>query len=212
VIGPCRSDGPLADDSAGVANWRNTLTGHGNSPSAAGPSHQQESFTCEDFPSGPDSQTTASDGHRRDWRLPLTERSVTVLRRRLTNFLDGAELSADDRYDLLLAVCEAASNAIEHARNPTESFFDVLTQIHGATVTIVVRDFGQWTDGPPGVHRGRGMGMMWMLADSSVVTGADGTTVTLRSSPRHRQQPIPPDGSRGTADESPRPSSTEGDA
>ena len=209
MIGPCRSDGPLADDSAGVANWRNTLTGHGNSPSAAGPSHQQESFTCEDFPSGLDSQTTASDGHRRDWRLPLTERSVTVLRRRLTNFLDGAELSADDRYDLLLAVCEAASNAIEHARDPSEPFIDVLSEISDGRVTVVVRDHGQWSSVASGSHRGRGLQMMWLLADTTLVPSPRGTTVTIRSSPR-RRSPVARHDERLAADGSAFPSSAVG--
>jgi anti-sigma regulatory factor (Ser/Thr protein kinase) len=149
---------------------------------------------------------------RQNWRLPTTERSVTVLRRGLTGFLDGADLSGDERYDLLLAVCEAASNAIEHALNPTEPFFDVHTQIGDAEVTVVVRDFGQWTDGPPGVDRGRGMAMMWMLADSRIVPSPHGTTVTIHSRPRHPRHPVPPHGERGTAGRSPNSSSTAADA
>jgi anti-sigma regulatory factor (Ser/Thr protein kinase) len=142
-------------------------------------------------------QNGGSAGHRRDWRLPTIERSVTVLRRGLTDFLDGACLSGDERYDFLLAVCEAASNAIEHARNPTEPFIDVCSLIADARVTVVVRDSGQWTDGPSGLDRGRGMAMMWMLADSRVVTSPHGTTVTIRSFPRH---PVDPQGARGTVD------------
>jgi anti-sigma regulatory factor (Ser/Thr protein kinase) len=177
-----------------------------------GPWHQPERFTPDGFPSAATSQNGGSDGHRREWRLPTTEHSVTVLRRGLTDFLDGAGLSEDERYDLLLAVCEAASNAIEHARNPAEPFFDVLTQIGEATVTIVVRDFGQWTDEPTGEHRGRGMAMMWMLAESTVVTGPHGTTVTIRSSPRHGRHPVSPHGERATTDGSPDASSAAGNA
>jgi anti-sigma regulatory factor (Ser/Thr protein kinase) len=137
---------------------------------------------------------------------------VTVLRRGLSDFLLDAGLSEDERYDLLLAVCEAASNAIEHARDPTEPFFDVLTKIADARVTVVVRDHGQWSDRPPGVHRGRGMAMMWMLADSTVVTTPQGTTVTILSSPRHRRHPAAPHSERETAGGSAYPSAAAGGA
>ena len=160
-----------------------------------------------DYAQAATSQNGGSAGHRRDWRLPTTERSVTVLRRALTDFLDGADLSRDERYDFLLAVCEAASNAIEHALNPTEPFFDVHTLIGDARVTVVVRDFGQWTDGPPGVDRGRGMAMMWMLAESTVVPSPHGTTVTIHSRPRHPRHPVAPHGELGTAGGGPHSSS-----
>jgi anti-sigma regulatory factor (Ser/Thr protein kinase) len=137
---------------------------------------------------------------------------VTVLRRALTDFLQGSDLSADERYDLLLAVCEAASNAIEHALNPTEPFFEVLTEIGGARVTVVVRDHGQWCHGPPGVDRGRGLAMMWMLADSTVTPSPRGTTVTIHSSPRHRQHAVAPHGERRTPGARPHSSSTAGGA
>jgi anti-sigma regulatory factor (Ser/Thr protein kinase) len=138
-----------------------------------------------------DGDSGGSDGHRREWRLPVTEYSVTVLRRELTDFLGGA-LSGDELYDLLLAACEAASNAVEHARDPTEPFVDVRCQIGRTRVAVVVRDHGQWSDEPPGADRGRGMVMMWMLADSRVVTGPRGTTVTILGSPRHREHGFAP--------------------
>lgn len=178
---------------------RDAPAGHGDGLPAAGSWHQPEPST----PGGPPAAATPrngdSDGRRRDWRLPTTERSVTVLRWGLATLLHETDLSEDERYDLLLAVCEAASNAIEHARDATEPFFDVLTQIGDAGVTVVVRDFGQWTDGPPGSHRGRGMAMMWMLADSTVVTSPQGTTVTIRSSPRHCRHAVVSPGGPDTA-------------
>jgi len=209
VIGPRPPEG-LVDGDSGVASWPNTVAGPSAGPPAAGAWPQPEPSTRGGCPAATTVQNGGSDGHRRDWRLPTTERSVTVLRRGLTDFLDGADLCEDERYDLLLAVCEAASNAIEHARNPTEPFFDVLTQIGEARVTVVVRDHGQWSDGPPGADRGRGMAMMWMLAESTVVPSPQGTTVTIRSSPRHRRHPVAPHGERGTVRGRAYPSSAAG--
>jgi anti-sigma regulatory factor (Ser/Thr protein kinase) len=120
-------------------------------------------------------------GARRNWRLPAIESSVTALRRRLGPLLRGAGLSEDERYDLLLAVCEAASNAVEHARDPEDPFFDVLTEVGDAVVTVVVCDHGRWRDAIPGTYRGRGLAMMRVLVDTTIDTGASGTTVTLRS-------------------------------
>ena len=97
-----------------------------------------------------------------------------------------AALSGDERYDLLLAVCEAASNAIEHARDPSEPFIDVLSEISDGRVTVVVRDHGQWSSAASGPHRGRGLQMMWLLADTTLAPSPRGTTVTIRSSPRRR--------------------------
>jgi hypothetical protein len=116
---------------------------------------------------------------------------VTVLRKESIDVLRAA-LSGEELYDLRLAACEAASNAVEHALDPTEPFLDVRCQIGQTRVAVVVQDHGQWSDEPPGADRGRGMVMMWMLADCRVVTGPRGTTVTILSSPRHREHGFAP--------------------
>ena len=59
------------------------------------------------------------------WRLPSEAAAIPVLRRRLRSWLDVSGVEPDDAYDLLLAACEAATNAIEHAQDPTEPYFDV---------------------------------------------------------------------------------------
>jgi anti-sigma regulatory factor (Ser/Thr protein kinase) len=123
----------------------------------------------------------------------------------LEDFLRQAQLSDDERYDLLLVACEATSNAIEHARNPTEPFFEVLAEIGDTRVTLVVCDHGQWQDAPAGTARGRGLQMMWLLADTTVAAGRHGTTVTIRSSPRHAGHLATPYGERG-AEKGSRPS------
>ena len=209
--GRCPPEGP-GGGGAGEASRPIALASQGDKASAGGVRNPPEPVVLSGCPSATSPRDGGSDGHRRDWRLPTTERSVTVLRRRLAEFLDQADLSIDERYDLLLAVCEAASNAIEHARDPTEPFFDVLTEIVDSRVTVVVRDHGQWSDGSPGIHRGRGLAMMWTLADSTVVPGPHGTTVTIRSSPRHGRQAVASNGDAGTAGRTSPASSAEGTA
>lgn len=128
-------------------------------------------------------RTGGSSGARRhEWRLPAAESSIPSLRRGLWAVLDGTGSPADQLYDLVLVACEAATNAIEHAQHPTEPFVDVVFEIEDDQVTIVVRDHGQWRDGPSGPHRGRGLVLMRALADTTVTRLPKGTTVTIRHS------------------------------
>lgn len=125
---------------------------------------------------------SAASDLRREWRLPATATSVPVLRRGLLAFLQGTSVLGEEQlYDLLLAACEAVSNAIEHAQHPSEPFFDVHTEVDDGRVCILVRDFGEWREGVIGPYRGRGLAMMRTLTDMSLVSRPGGTTVTLRS-------------------------------
>lgn len=145
------------------------------------------------------------EGRRRAWRLDAVEGSVAALRGELREFLRGATLSDDERHDLLLAACEAVSNAVEHAREPSEPFVEVLTEMGDAGVVIVVRDHGQWSPAAPGAHRGQGLAMMWALADTAITAGPRGTTVTMGRSPRYGRHPVPPytDGEAAKVDPGP---------
>src|SRR5215212_1589465 len=120
---------------------------------------------------------------RQQWHLPSTELSVRSLRHGLRAVLDDSGVAADDLNDLLLAACEAATNAIEHAQEPSQPFFDVLVEGHDGDVTIVVHDHGRWRDGPVGPYRGRGLQMMRALADTTITSRPQGTTVTMRHAP-----------------------------
>ena len=108
------------------------------------------------------------------------ETSLPLLRRELNALLTTGPLTADETYDLLLSVSEAASNAIEHAQAPREPFFDVVAEVDGTTVTVTVTDHGRWLPPTASAFRGRGLAMMHILADTTVATGDDGTTVTIR--------------------------------
>jgi anti-sigma regulatory factor (Ser/Thr protein kinase) len=126
------------------------------------------------------------DGQRCEWRLRSVESAIPWMRRGLRAFVADSDLSEDEREDLVLAACEAGTNAVEHAQQPTESFFDVVIDIADGLVTIVVRDHGQWQQPTLDPYRGRGLAMMHILADTTVTTRTDGTTVTLRN---HRASP-----------------------
>jgi anti-sigma regulatory factor (Ser/Thr protein kinase) len=122
----------------------------------------------------------APDCLNRAWKLPTVEVSIPTLRRELSSFLTTSGLSDDEFYDLLLAVSEAASNAVEHAQHPRQPFIDVVAEVDAGTITITVRDHGQWLRPVKSAHRGRGLSMMRVLADTTVATGCSGTTVTIR--------------------------------
>jgi anti-sigma regulatory factor (Ser/Thr protein kinase) len=120
-------------------------------------------------------------GGSHGWRLPATPISVPTMRRSLRAVLAESGLREEELYDLLLAACEAATNAIEHAQQPTVPYVDVLVDVMDGQVVIVVRDHGRWRDGPPTPHRGRGLSLMRDLADTAVDPLPNGTTVTIRS-------------------------------
>ncbi|WP_167760513.1 ATP-binding protein [Blastococcus sp. CT_GayMR16] len=133
-------------------------------------------------PPPPHASLVAGRERRRGaWRFPSTGVSVRGVRQDLRPFLAQAGLPDRDIDDLVLATCEAAANAIEHALQPTEFFFDVRAVIEGPDVVIVIRDYGRWRTGlSTRGNRGRGLHMMTMLATVTLTSGPRGTTVTLR--------------------------------
>jgi anti-sigma regulatory factor (Ser/Thr protein kinase) len=123
----------------------------------------------------------ASD--HREWHMPSVPSSVPLLRWAVREFLDDVGRPSDERDDLVLATCEAITNAVEHAQQATEPFFDVTCRVVDDQVVIVVIDHGRWRPPTASAFRGRGLAMMRLLADTTVETGPHGTTVTLRSCP-----------------------------
>jgi anti-sigma regulatory factor (Ser/Thr protein kinase) len=128
-------------------------------------------------------------GRHRQWRLPSIESAIPRIRRELRGFLDATELSDDELQDLVLAVCEAATNAVEHAQHPAVPFFDVSAGIDRGVVTVEVRDHGRWLEPTPSSYRGRGLAMMRALSDTTMTFSAHGTTVTFRKCGSTMQAP-----------------------
>jgi anti-sigma regulatory factor (Ser/Thr protein kinase) len=120
------------------------------------------------------------------WRLPSEASSIPVLRRGLRGWLETAGIDADLRYDLLLAACEAATNAIEHAQTPTEPFVDVTAAVTSDRVEISVRDYGQWRERVASMDRGRGSTLMSAVGEIVATPSPEGTTVLITSYPSGR--------------------------
>jgi anti-sigma regulatory factor (Ser/Thr protein kinase) len=120
-------------------------------------------------------------------RLPAEATSLAPLRERLRRWLVAEGLGRTEASDVLLAVGEAASNAIEHAIEPAPAAIVVTLARDGAGVTRVeIRDHGSWDAAPSAPHRGRGMQIMRAISGEEVAIDRTphGTTVTIR----HRRQ------------------------
>jgi anti-sigma regulatory factor (Ser/Thr protein kinase) len=134
-------------------------------------------------PASPTATTSAGAPLRshHEWSLPTTGSSIRALRLRLRPLLDVTGLPGEELDDLVIAACEAAANAIEHAQRPTAAVFDVCVDTDGVRVVITIRDYGRWRAPTPGGDRGRGLLMMRNLSALIVTVEPKGTTVTLRS-------------------------------
>ncbi|WP_091377251.1 ATP-binding protein [Geodermatophilus sp. DSM 45219] len=120
---------------------------------------------------------------RRHWRFPATTSSIPALRRRLRMLFAEAGLDEDRAYDLLLAACEAATNAIEHAQEPAEPVIDVGAEVRDGRVEVAVRDYGRWRERVPSMDRGRGSMLMSAVGEITATPSPAGTTVVIRSGP-----------------------------
>ncbi|MGW3889463.1 SpoIIE family protein phosphatase [Micromonospora chokoriensis] len=122
----------------------------------------------------------AAELNRFALRLPADPTRLSVLRKRLEDFLIAHEVGETDVFDLTVAVSEAAANAIEHPVHPAEATISVEVAIENRTVTATVRDSGQWRESTGSGFRGRGLALIRALGDLSVRRTDEGTEVTLR--------------------------------
>ncbi|MGR6966378.1 ATP-binding protein [Geodermatophilus sp. URMC 61] len=138
----------------------------------------------------PDPVAPVGTAVRRHWRFPSDPRSVPALRRRLRALFVEAGLDEDLAYDLVLAACEAATNAIEHAQDPAERVIDVGAEVVGGRVEVAVRDYGRWRERVPSMDRGRGSMLMSAVGEITATPSPAGTTVVIRVG----GPPLPSDG------------------
>jgi DNA-binding response OmpR family regulator/anti-sigma regulatory factor (Ser/Thr protein kinase) len=113
-------------------------------------------------------------------RLPSDPTRLSVLRRRLDDFLTAHEVPEGDVFDLTVAVSEAAANAIEHPIDPAEPFITVEASLDEEAVTVTVRDSGTWRPSSGPGFRGRGLALIGALSEMSLARSEEGTSVTLR--------------------------------
>ena len=117
-------------------------------------------------------------------RLPAIPASLAVIRGHLRNWLPAAA-SAAAAADVLLAIGEAASNAVEHAvRGATRDVeLEITVRTTSTGLALTVADNGHWhapTSTVPG-QRGHGSRLMRALVDTVTITPTpQGTTVEMR--------------------------------
>jgi anti-sigma regulatory factor (Ser/Thr protein kinase) len=103
------------------------------------------------------------------------------LRSALRTWLKLQRVCGLDAVDTLLAVGEAAANAVEHAYPPTVAGrIDIEVTRFPHELTMRIRDFGHWRSVPAHGDRGRGLLLMRAVSDLEVARGDMGTTVTMR--------------------------------
>ncbi|WP_320065293.1 SpoIIE family protein phosphatase [Micromonospora sp. RTGN7] len=112
-------------------------------------------------------------------RLPADPTRLSMLRRRLEDFLTAHRVGENDLFDLTVAVSEAAANAIEHPVDPVEPTIAVEVTIVDRTVVATVRDSGRWRVSTGAGFRGRGLELIKALGELTVSRTAEGTEVTL---------------------------------
>ncbi|MGV9675338.1 SpoIIE family protein phosphatase [Nocardia sp. NPDC003482] len=126
---------------------------------------------------GPNSLTTV---------VPATPAHLPALRDRLRQWLIGLGIAPQRRHDILLAVGEAVTNAIEHgARLHPRDTVAVELFRHDGRLTATVSDTGRWFRDSSASHRtargGRGLRLINGLAERvDTVRTARGTRITLR--------------------------------
>jgi len=118
-------------------------------------------------------------------QLPAIPASLAVIRAGLRSWLPTAAVSAAAAGEILLAVGEAASNAVEHAvRGATRDVeLEVTARTTATGLALTVKDNGRWllpASNVPG-QRGHGSRLMRALVDTVTITPTpQGTTVEMR--------------------------------
>jgi anti-sigma regulatory factor (Ser/Thr protein kinase) len=124
--------------------------------------------------------------------LPADPIAISVARHQLRRWLAELSWPSGSLEDIVVAVSEAVTNAIEHAYlNQPPGVVDVRGGVEPTSggqrrVTIIVRDHGRWRPAPTDdQHRHRGIPLMRACMDTVTIGQPDdgrvGTWVVLRS-------------------------------
>jgi PAS domain S-box-containing protein len=106
---------------------------------------------------------------------------LAVLRGELRPWLRAHGLEEQEIHDVVVAVGEAASNAIEHPRDVQADVFRVEASVSGGELVIRVSDSGRWREQVESGRRGRGLSFMRsLMEDVQIVENDAGTEVVLR--------------------------------
>ncbi|MCP3803878.1 SpoIIE family protein phosphatase [Allokutzneria sp. A3M-2-11 16] len=114
--------------------------------------------------------------------LPALAEKLASMRTDLRAWLARADVTADAAEPIVVAACEAVTNAMEHGYSADpDGRVRVTVRLDGSRVEVVVTDTGRWlTPDPAPRERGRGVRMMRALMDDVVIdSGNNGTTVRM---------------------------------
>ncbi len=117
------------------------------------------------------------------YRVPATPVQLATVRHELRAWLARQELPSGLRDDMLLAVGEACSNAVEHAYTSTERDTVVIEGfVNDEQLVFTVRDYGEWRPRVANPQRNRGLALIAEVTDDVSVSSArdGGTRVEMR--------------------------------
>ncbi len=116
-------------------------------------------------------------------RVPATPEELVNVRRELRRWLEGQDVPVAVSEDVVLAVGEACSNAVEHAY-AGRTGETVVVEAHRTPEQLVltVRDHGAWRPLVPDARRNRGLRLIAEVMDDLAVSSASdgGTRVEMR--------------------------------
>jgi anti-sigma regulatory factor (Ser/Thr protein kinase) len=117
-----------------------------------------------------------------EMRLAAEPHVLAEIRRALRRWLRDRGVDERATSEIVLAVCEACTNAIEHAYSPAPAQFELRARESEGVMEFAVTDTGRWR-APKGEHRGRGLTIIAGAMDDVEVKSDDrGTEVVMRRS------------------------------
>jgi serine phosphatase RsbU (regulator of sigma subunit)/anti-sigma regulatory factor (Ser/Thr protein kinase) len=119
-------------------------------------------------------------GARIDLTLAAELTQLAPLRRTIDRWLTEAQATPEEIFELTVATCEAATNAIEHAYGPEQATFEVRASVDDRDVEISVHDRGRWRP-RRGADRGRGLDVIKAFTHATTVESTDTGTVVRMS-------------------------------
>jgi anti-sigma regulatory factor (Ser/Thr protein kinase) len=117
--------------------------------------------------------------------VPASLDYIAEARHRLRDWISGVDVAPQRASDILLAIGEAVTNAIEHGSGgDATKTVSIEAFVRGHTVTATISDAGQWSGDSSAsqrsLQRGRGLTMINGLADDVKTSRTPGgTRITL---------------------------------
>jgi serine phosphatase RsbU (regulator of sigma subunit)/anti-sigma regulatory factor (Ser/Thr protein kinase) len=115
-----------------------------------------------------------------EFAVDARARSLTMIRRALSRWLEDLEVPPAIVVEIVMAVHEASANVVEHAYGPAGGTITITARREEDQVEVRIRDSGTWRGSSRG-DRGNGLKLMrGLMNDVLVDTSEAGTVVVLR--------------------------------